>query len=313
MTPAKVNYLVIGIGDITRRRVIPAILAEPRSQLRAILTRDPRKAEPYPDAAVFTSLEQALAAPDIDAVYIGTPVVLHAQQTLASLSARKHVLCEKPMAMNLAEAACMVAAAAEVSRLFAVAYYRRLYPKLVHAKRLIEQGAIGQPILLQAWYHGWLESQERAWLRDPAMAGGGPLYDVASHRIDAANFLFGRPQRARGLRSNQFHQLAVEDNASVLIDYETGPRAIIDVRWNSRVSRDEFRILGTLGELNLTPLNAPEFTLNGVPQPPLPAAANTHLPAIESFTAAILDGTPLFCPGSQALWTDWVTDQVMQS
>jgi predicted dehydrogenase len=311
--PAKVNYLVLGIGDITRRRVIPAILAEPRSQLRAILTRDPRKAQPYPNADVFTSLDQALAALDIDAVYIGTPVALHAQQTLTTLRAQKHVLCEKPMAMNLAEATSMVAAAAKGDRLFAVAYYRRLYPKLLHAKRLIEQGAIGQPTLLQAWYHGWLESEERAWLRDPAMAGGGPLYDVASHRIDAANFLFGRPARAVGLRSNQLHQLPVEDNASVLIDYEAGPRAIIDVRWNSRVSRDEFRILGTDGEINLTPLNAPEFTLNGRPQPRLAIAANTHLPAIENFTAAILDGTPLFCSGGQALWTDWVTDRAMHS
>jgi predicted dehydrogenase len=313
MSSKVLNYLVIGIGDITRRRVIPAIQAEPRSALYGILTRDPAKAAAYPEARVFPSLEQALADEQIDVVYVGTPVALHAPQTLASLRAGKHVLCEKPLAMNLSEADSMVAAAEAANRLFAVAYYRRLYPKLLHARRLIADGAIGQPTLLYATHHGWLESEERLWLRDPAMAGGGPLYDVASHRIDAADFLFGQPVRATGFRSNQLHRMQVEDNASILIDYASGPRAIVDVRWNSRVPRDEFRILGTEGELNLSPLNAPEYTLNGASGTPLPTHSNTHFPAIENFTAAVLDGTPLSSSGSQARWTDWVTEQVMNT
>ncbi len=312
------NLLVLGIGDITRRRVIPAIQSCPLTTLHSLLTRDPAKASAYPDARAFTSLDEALADPALDAVYVGSPVFLHAPQTLAALRAGKHVLCEKPMAMNLAEADSMVAAAHSANRLFAVSYYRRFYPKLLEAKRLIAEGAIGLPTLLQATCHGWLESEERAWLRDPAIAGGGPLYDIASHRIDAANFLFGQPTRAIGTRSNQLHQLAVEDNASVLIDYASpsgsaGPRAIIDVRWNSRIPRDEFRILGTTGELNLTPLNGPGYTLNGTPQPPLPADSNPHLPLIHNFASAILEGTPLASPGTQALWTDWVTEQVMHS
>ena len=200
------NWLVIGIGDITRKRVLPAILAEPRSRLYALLTRDPRKAEAYPGALAFTDLGEALRDPAIDAVYVASPVALHAEQTIASLRAGKHVLCEKPVAMNYAQAEAMAAAARESGRLCGIAYYRRLYPKLMRAKELIAEGAIGQPVLVEANYHGWLESPERGWLKDPALAGGGPLYDVGSHRIDACNFLFGKPQRATGLLSNALHR-----------------------------------------------------------------------------------------------------------
>lgn len=114
-----VNWLVIGIGDITRKRVLPAIGEDPRSHLHAILTRDPRKGEAYPGVHLYTSLETALADPAIDAVYVASPVALHAEQTIASLRAGKHVLCEKPTAMNFAEAQSMVEAARAAHRLFA--------------------------------------------------------------------------------------------------------------------------------------------------------------------------------------------------
>ncbi len=213
------NWLVLGIGDITRKRVLPAVLAEPRSRLYALLTRSPAKAEAYPGALTFTDLNEALRDPAIDAVYVASPVVLHAEHTIASLRAGKHVLCEKPVAMNYAQAESMAEAARESGRLLGVAYYRRLYPKLARARQLIGEGAIGQPVLVEANCHGWLESPERGWLKDPALAGGGPLYDVGSHRIDACNFLFGRPQRATGLLSNVVHKLAVEDSATTLIEY----------------------------------------------------------------------------------------------
>ncbi len=104
------NWIVIGIGDITIRRVIPAIQAEPRSRLYGLVTRDPAKAAQF-GAKAWTSLDEALADPAVQAVYVGTPVFLHAPQTIQALRAGKHVLCEKPMAMNEAEARTMVSAA----------------------------------------------------------------------------------------------------------------------------------------------------------------------------------------------------------
>jgi predicted dehydrogenase len=311
------NWLVVGIGDITRKRVIPAILAQPRSQLYALLTRDLRKAEAYPGVLAFTDLSTALGDLAIDAVYVASPVSLHAEQTIASLRAGKHVLCEKPVALDFAQAQTMATAAHESERLLGIAYYRRLYPKLVRAKQLIAEGAIGQPLLVEANYHGWLESPERGWLKDPALAGGGPLYDVGSHRIDACNFLFGKSLRATGLLSNAVHELAVEDAATTLIEYAGGVHAVVDVRWNSRIQRDQFRIIGVEGEISLDSLNGPALRLlasdGKLTEEQLPAHANVHYPLLENFVAAVLDGAALACPIDQAIWTDWVTQQVKDS
>lgn len=302
------NWLVIGIGDITIRRVIPAIQAEPRSHLYGIVTRDPAKAAPY-NTRVWTTLNEALADSAIDAVYVATPVFLHAPQTIQSLRAGKPVICEKPMAMNEAEAGSMVNAAEQSGKTFGVAYYRRTYPKVQRAKQLLEAGAVGKPVIAELTCHGWFDGTgSRSWLVDPAKAGGGPLFDIASHRIDVLNFLFGQPVRAAGQLSNAVHHYAVEDNATVMIEYAGGVRGVVDVRWHSKVSRDECRIRGTDGEMELSPLNGPDL-IYPAGRENLPPHANLHYPMIENFVDAVESEAPLLSTGSSAYWTDWVTKQ----
>jgi 1,5-anhydro-D-fructose reductase (1,5-anhydro-D-mannitol-forming) len=303
------NWIVVGIGDISVRRVIPAIQAEPRSRLYGLVTRDVAKAAPY-DARVWTSLDQALADPAVQAVYVATPVFLHAPQTIQSLRAGKHVMCEKPMAMNEAEARAMVQTAEETGLKFGVAYYRRAYPKVQRAKQLLGTGVIGKPVLAELTCHEWREEEgsHRSWLLDPAQAGGGPLYDIASHRIDVLNFLFGQPERATGFLSNAVHHYAVEDNATVMIDYAGGVRGIVDVRWHSKIRRDECRIRGTEGEMELSPLNGPELVYPGG-RGNLPVHANVHAPMIENFVDAVEGKAPLLASGASAFWTDWITEQ----
>ena len=303
------NWIVIGIGDITTRRVIPAIQAESRSRLDGIVTRDPAKAARL-DAQVWNTLDKALADSTAEAVYVATPVFLHAPQTIQCLRAGKHVLCEKPMAMNETEARSMLRAAEESGKLLGLAYYRRAYPKVQRAKQLLQTGAIGKPVLAELTCHGWFDGQgDRSWLVDPAKAGGGPLHDIASHRIDVLNYLFGRPVRATGYLSNVVHHYAVEDNATVMIDYENGLRGIVDVRWHSKVNRDECRIRGTDGEMDLTPLNGPELVYPGGREN-LPPHANLHFPIVENFVDAVLGKAPMLASGVSSIWTDWVTEQV---
>lgn len=254
-----VKWVVVGVGDIASKRVIPAILAEPESELYGLVTRDARKAEAYPGVCAWGPLDDALHDDAVDAVYIATPVALHAPHAIAALRAGKHVLCEKPMAMNYAEAQGMATVAAEARPLLGVAYYRRLYPKLLRLRELLRDGAIGKPVLAEAHCHSWLATGDRGWLLDPALAGGGPLYDTACHRIDVFNFLFGAPAKVVALLSNAVHQVAVEDSATVSIDYANGVRGVVDVRWNSRIARDEFRVIGTEGEIDLNPLNGPHL------------------------------------------------------
>jgi 1,5-anhydro-D-fructose reductase (1,5-anhydro-D-mannitol-forming) len=312
------NWIVIGIGDISIRRVIPAIQAEPRSRLYGLVTRDPAKAAPY-DTRAWVTLDEALADPEVHAVYVATPVFLHAPQTIQSLRAGKHVLCEKPMAMNEAEARSMVKTAEETGRTLGVAYYRRMYPKVQRAKELLDAGAIGQPVVAELTCHGWFDGKkpgenesDRNWLIDPALAGGGPLFDVASHRIDVLNFLFGRPGRVTGQLSNAVHHYAVEDNATVLIEYPGGLRGIVDVRWHSKVSRDECRIRGTEGEMNLSPLNGPELIYPGGREN-LPPHANFHYPMVENFVDAVLGKAPLLASGASSFWTDWITERARRT
>jgi 1,5-anhydro-D-fructose reductase (1,5-anhydro-D-mannitol-forming) len=303
-----VNWLVIGIGDITTKRVIPAIQAEPRSQLYGIVTRDPAKAAPY-QAKVWTDLAQALGDPAIDAVYVATPVSLHAAQSILSLRAGRHVLCEKPVALDYAQAREMVETAGQANRTLGIAYYRRMYPKIQRAKELIEQGAIGQPVLAELNNHYWYDATGHGpWRLDAEMSGGGPLYDIASHRIDVLNFLFGRPVKASAHLANAVHRYGVEDCATVLVEYENRARGIVDVRWHSRVVRDECRIIGTDGEIEMTPLNGPLLRHPGGEEN-LPAHANLHYPCVENFVSAVLDGAHLYASGDSAIWTDWVTEQ----
>jgi predicted dehydrogenase len=306
------NWIVIGIGDIAIRRVIPVIQAEPRSRLYGLVTRDPAKAVPY-GVRAWVTLDEALADTAVNAVYVGTPVFLHEPQTIQSLRAGKHVICEKPMAMNEAEARTMVQAAQESGKTFGVAYYRRSYPKVRRAKQLLAAGVIGKPALAELTCHSWFDGTgSRSWLVDPAKAGGGPLFDIASHRIDVLNFLFGQPLRVSGQLSNVVHHYAVEDNATVMIEYAGGVRGVVDVRWHSKVSRDECRIRGTEGEMELSPLNGPDLVYPGGRET-LPAHTNLHYPMLENFVDAAEGKAPLLASGVSSFWTDWVTERAKRT
>jgi 1,5-anhydro-D-fructose reductase (1,5-anhydro-D-mannitol-forming) len=305
-----VDWLLIGVGDISTKRVLPAILSEPRSRLAGIVTRDPAKALPY-GATAWSSLEGALAECPATAVYIATPVFLHAPQTIAALRAGKHVLCEKPMALDYDLACSMRQAADECGRILGVAYYRRMYAKVERARELIAAGAIGRPVFAEATSHDWFypANGHRDWLVDPALAGAGPLYDIASHRIDLMNYLFGRPTRVSGHLSTLVHPIPVEDNATVVMEYESGVRGVVDVRWHSQVPRDEFWIRGTAGEIDLTPLNGPSLVYPGGTEQ-IPTHENLHYPCVEDFVTAVLGETLPRSSGATALTTEWVMKEV---
>jgi 1,5-anhydro-D-fructose reductase (1,5-anhydro-D-mannitol-forming) len=304
-----IRWLAVGVGDIARKRSIPAILLEPRSRLAGIVTRDPAKASEY-GVPSWTSLEAALAECPADAVYIATPVFLHAEHAIAALHAGLHVLCEKPMALCYDDAAAMQRVAEETGRTLGIAYYRRMYPKVERARELIAAGAIGRPVFVEATSHEWSCPIEgaRSWLSDPAKAGGGPLFDVSCHRIDLMNYFFGRPVYAAGRLSTLVQPVAVEDNATVMIEYESGVRGVVDVRWHSRVSRDEFRIRGTEGELDLTRLNSARLAHPGGEEE-WPAHANLHYPCFEDFVSAVVEGRAPRSSGATGLETEWVMER----
>lgn len=126
--------------------------------------------------------------------------------------------------------------------------------------------------------------------------------------MNVLNFLFGEPKRVCGQLGNAVQHYAVEDNATVMIEYEGGVRGVVDVRWHSRVKRDECRIRGTDGEMEMSPLNGPDLIYPGGRES-LPVNANVHLPLIENFVDAVEGKAELVASGAAAYWTDWVTEE----
>lgn len=308
---SEVNWLLVGLGDVSFRRVIPAMQQESRSHLYGIVTRDPQKAVGFVPN-IWSDLEIALRDPAIDAVYIATPVSLHMPQTLMALSAGKHVLCEKPMAMNFEEASRMVVAAGQSEKILGVSYFRRANPKIMRARELLQAGVIGRVLSAKALRHEWFAGDPaRPWLLDAKLAGGGPLYDIGSHRIDILNFLFGSPRRVVGrlIRPGPFE---VERSANVRIEYDRGIYGNVDVSWDAKVDRDELCIFGEKGELQLTPLNDSSLQYPGGHEE-WPCHSNSHLHCLQNFVEAVLDGAPLFASGESSRWTDWVTQEAVES
>jgi predicted dehydrogenase len=128
------------------------------------------------------------------------------------------------------------------------------------------------------------------------------------------NFLFGKAEQACGILSNAVHRTDVEDSATVVMKFQGGVHGVVDVRWNSRVARDQFRVIGTEGELGLDPLNGPELRVGGQVEM-LPPHANLHYPLLLNFVDAIVSNSPaaIACSGEQGRWVDWTIEQVVQS
>ena len=170
-----------------------------RGEVVAVGSRDQGRAESYAAAKglarAYGSYEQLLADPDIQIIYNPLPNHLHAEWTIKALQAGKHVLCEKPFALSLAEVDAMFAAAQAAGRVVAEAFMYRHHPKLLKLKELVDDGSIGQPVLLRSSHTFRLDrANDIRW--DPAK-GGGSLWDVGCYPVSLALYLFGAPQRVQ--------------------------------------------------------------------------------------------------------------------
>jgi levoglucosan dehydrogenase len=216
------RWLVIGIGDITTRRVIPAILAEPRSELYGVVSREIAKGQAYSER-VWTDLDEALRDPAADAVYVGTPVFLHAPQTIASLRAGKHVLCEKPLARTADEAADMVRAADAAGVVALVGFNYRCAPALLQAKRMLREQACGEVYQVSGrYFQDFARDATRPlnWRYQAARGGSGALGDIGTHLLDIGRWLVGEITGVVGVKRTVITERPTVDN---------GPTAAIDV------------------------------------------------------------------------------------
>jgi len=318
---------LVGTGAIANKRVGPALREATDSHLVAVCDVAPEAAEDFARRfgvqRVYTSLGRLLNNDEIDAVYLATPIFLHAPQAIQALQAGKHVLVEKPMALTVEEGEQMVRVARETGKTLATAYYRRFFPKVQRAQQLIEDGTLGQVVMVASMYHTWYHPAPGApgsWRAQKARSGGGVLWDMGSHRFDLLVGLFGMPSTVWATTETLAHDYEVEDTASVFMKLGNGAQCMSTWQWSSQTWVDHLSIIGTKGKIVMEPVDSPNFTLfigkdrsqeRHDEQIPLPD--NVHLPMVQNFIDAVSQGVAPVEVGEEGLKINRILAAIDQS
>ena len=306
----KVAWGLAGCGDIAEKRVVKAIQASAQGRLAGCTRRNPKRLAEFQSRHSipkgYADYREMLGDPELAAVYLATPVWLHGAQTIEAAENGKHVLCEKPMAMNPQECRRMIDACRGNGVKLGVAYYRRFYPVVLKMKELLDRGAIGRPILARSTLveHARLkEGGQPGWRFVRKQGGGGLLMDMASHRLDVLAMLFGTPESVSAFTDTHVCPIEVEDTGSLLIRFAGGIHAMVFASHCVEPPRDDFEILGARGCLRAAPLNGDRLELTGAGRKayPVPKAENVHRPLIEDFNGAILEDRPPIVSGEEGM------------
>ena len=180
---------LIGAGWIATKAIAPAMHAASDTIIQAVASRDLNRAEALNPVTAYESYEALISDPLVDAVYISLPNHLHCQWTVAALNAGKHVLCEKPFAMNVAEIELMILAARDNDRLLVEAVWSRWHPRMIRMIDYVKAGNIGDIVSIDASFTFPAKIDEN-YRAQPAM-GGGALYDVGVYPLHAIAALIG--------------------------------------------------------------------------------------------------------------------------
>jgi predicted dehydrogenase len=295
----KVRWGLIGCGDISRKRVAPALRDSVWCEFVAVSRAKTELAESFArefDAKRwYADWQELISDPEIDAVYIATPVHLHAAQTIAAANAGKHVLCEKPMALTVAECDEMIAACDANGVNLGVAYYRHFYPVVRRIKSILSSGEIGVPAVVQINAFEWFDppvSHPRAWLLDKEKSGGGPMFDFGCHRIEVLLDLLGEVEEVHSMLGNAVFTREVEDVATALFKFTGGASATLTVAHSAEESQDTLDLFCSRGSLHVPALNEGKLRVvrGQVEQiESHPNVVNIHQPLIEDFAQSVIE------------------------
>lgn len=246
-----VRFGVISTAKIGLERVIPAMQQGEHTRIDAIASRDLDKAktiaQQFGIAKAYGSYEDLLADSEIEAVYNPLPNHLHVPVSIEAAKAGKHVLCEKPIALDAKEAAGLIDARDATGVTIAEAFMVRHHPQWHKARELVQTGRIGDLRVIQASFS--YMNADPANVRNQADIGGGGLYDIGCYPIVTARFMFGvEPVRAFGLleRDPSFH---TDRLASAILHFPDGQAQFVCS--TQLVSQQRMQILGTTGRIDL--------------------------------------------------------------
>ena len=196
--PRKLGFCVVGLGGLSNGQIGPALLKTKFGKITAVVTGHPEKADRWktssgnPNLAVYSydTMNKMADNPAIDVVYVVTPNALHAEHTIKSLQAGKHVYCEKPMETSVEKCQQMIDAAKKANRMLGVAYRCQFDPNHLYCKQLVDQKTYGAIKTLDAGF-GRGAPRPGEWRLDKALAGGGPLMDVGIYALQTSRFIGG--------------------------------------------------------------------------------------------------------------------------
>ena len=286
--PERVRFGILGAADIARKALIPAIEAAGNAELVAVASRDADRGRGLFKGRVHSDYQALVDDPEIDALYIPLPNHLHRAWALRGLAAGKHVLCEKPLALNAAEAEEMAVAAAGSGRLLMEAFMYRFHPRIRAAVEALRRDP---PAELQARF-GFPLNAPGNYRLDPAM-GGGALLDVGCYTVDLARWILGEPSWVEV----SGHVDQVDLSVSMTLGFDSGARALLFASFES----EEVQQLSA-GELELKN----PFTAWKDPVDP-------YRVMVEEFSAAALGGLPAPLPLEDSISNLRVLDAVRRS
>lgn len=341
----KLKIGIIGVGSISEEH-IAAYLKNPRAELYAFCDINPARlalmGEKYGVTRLFDCKEQLLALPELDAVSVCVWNSEHAPCTIAALRAGKHVLCEKPMALNAEQAKEMKAAAEESGKLLMIGFVRRYGNDCEVLKDFIDNGYFGDLYYAKATYlrrHG----NPGGWFGDKSRSGGGPLIDLGVHVTDLTRYLAGNPQPV-SVYGATFRKLGnrpevkgfkgytssgrgegdicdVEDFATAMVRYDNGMVLQLEASFSLNIQKDVGKIelygtkAGAVLDPELTIFNETNHYLTNVSLDISTALSFDGLFAkeIDHFVSCLLDGTTCISPAEDGVTLMRILDAIYES
>jgi predicted dehydrogenase len=309
MSRALIGVGVVGCGLIGKRRAREAA-ASPHSRLVAASDAQFESARDTVAEYGGRALEQWRAVvddPEVDVVIVATPNGFLAEIALASLAAGKHVLLEKPMGRNFAEARAIADAAQAARRLVKVGFNHRYHPAIAGAHERFAAGAIGELINLRVRYgHGGRPGYENEWRGNFELAGGGELTDQGVHALDLVHWFAGLPTLLFALTQTAIWPIApLEDNGFALLRFEGARIASIHTTWTQWKNLFSLELFGERGALVVEGLGGSYGveTLTQYDRAMQGGAPATHVERFDGpdlswalewadFTGALLEGKP---------------------
>jgi len=251
----QIKWGLIGASTIARKFIIDAIRNQPDGDVVAVMSASRDRAEAYASEndipAAFDSVDAMLADGDVDAIYISTTNEKHRDQALAAARAGKHVLCEKPLALNLDDAHAMVAAAAEAGVVMGTNHHLRNAATHRAMRDAVQQGRIGTPIAARVFHAVYLPETLQGWRITNADAGGGVVLDISVHDADTLRFVLDdEPEEVVALtQSAGMAAGSLEDGVMATIRFRSGLIAQIHDSFTVRHAGTGFEVHGSEGSL----------------------------------------------------------------